>query len=163
MCFRLVGSDVLNETFLRNINASGALHMVPATVGGKYIIRFGVNAPNITKEDIGSFQQTFFQAKLALINKIPKKSFLLKINRGESLRDLQRTYYGSRKSCLISYLRWRQKNWNKWFHISFGWSVIQERVKLSFMVQKQKKLRKRQRKLLSPGKLIENTLRFVIY
>lgn len=37
--------------------------MVPATVAGKYIIRFGVNAANITKEDIGSFRLHFVSLK----------------------------------------------------------------------------------------------------
>lgn len=52
VCFRLIGSDKLNEKLLSNINASGKLHMVPANVKEKYIIRFCVCAQNATDEDI---------------------------------------------------------------------------------------------------------------
>ncbi|XP_025835426.1 tyrosine decarboxylase-like [Agrilus planipennis] len=52
VCFRLKGDDHLNEKLLSNINASGKLHMVPALVRHKYVIRFCVTAPNATDEDI---------------------------------------------------------------------------------------------------------------
>ncbi|KAK9695747.1 Pyridoxal-dependent decarboxylase conserved domain [Popillia japonica] len=52
VCFRLKGSDELNKKLLSNINASGKIHMVPATVREKYIIRFCVVAQNSTKDDI---------------------------------------------------------------------------------------------------------------
>lgn len=53
MCFRLVGSDKLNEKLLSIINGSGKLHMVPASVNDKYVIRFCVVAQSCTEEDIG--------------------------------------------------------------------------------------------------------------
>lgn len=53
VCFRLIGSDKLNEKLLSCINASGKLHMVPASVNDKYVIRFCAVAPNLTEEDIG--------------------------------------------------------------------------------------------------------------
>lgn len=53
VCFRLVGSDKLNEKLLSNINASGKLHMVPASVNDKYVIRFCPVAQNATEDDIG--------------------------------------------------------------------------------------------------------------
>ncbi|KAJ1527822.1 hypothetical protein ONE63_007767 [Megalurothrips usitatus] len=52
VCFRLRGSDQLNMKLLSSINASGRLHMVPATVLDKYIIRFCVTAQNATEEDV---------------------------------------------------------------------------------------------------------------
>lgn len=53
VCFRLKGSDKLNEKLLSTINASAKLHMVPASVNDKYVIRFCAVAQNATEEDIG--------------------------------------------------------------------------------------------------------------
>ncbi|XP_014291341.1 aromatic-L-amino-acid decarboxylase [Halyomorpha halys] len=52
VCFRLKGTDKLNEKLLSNINASGKLHMVPANVNDRYIIRFCPTAQNATIEDV---------------------------------------------------------------------------------------------------------------
>ncbi|KAF9802353.1 hypothetical protein SFRURICE_009035 [Spodoptera frugiperda] len=60
VCFRLVGSpqdpgeqiDELNKKLLTNINASGKLHMVPASVGDRFVIRFCVVQQHATREDI---------------------------------------------------------------------------------------------------------------
>lgn len=59
VCFRLIGSDKLNEKLLSNINASGKLHMVPASVNDKYVIRFCAVAQHASEEDIGWKQFTF--------------------------------------------------------------------------------------------------------
>lgn len=55
VCFRLKGTDKLNEKLLSNINASGKLHMVPASANEKYIIRFCAVAQNATETDIGKY------------------------------------------------------------------------------------------------------------
>ncbi|KAF2894094.1 hypothetical protein ILUMI_12083, partial [Ignelater luminosus] len=52
VCFRLKGTDKINEKLLSNINASGKLHMVPANVNDKYVIRFCAVAQNATEADI---------------------------------------------------------------------------------------------------------------
>lgn len=52
VCFRLIGSDKLNEKLLSTINASGKLHMVPASVNERYTIRFCAVAQNATDDDI---------------------------------------------------------------------------------------------------------------
>ncbi|KAH8370147.1 hypothetical protein KR093_002345 [Drosophila rubida] len=52
VCFRLKGGDKLNEKLLSAINESGKLHMVPASVNERYIIRFCPVAQNATAEDI---------------------------------------------------------------------------------------------------------------
>lgn len=54
VCFRLIGSDKLNEKLLSTINASAKLHMVPASVNEKYVIRFCAVAQNATDDDIGN-------------------------------------------------------------------------------------------------------------
>lgn len=63
VCFRLVGGpdekpeqvDDLNKKLLTNINASGKLHMVPANVMDRFVIRFCVVQQHATREDIGKF------------------------------------------------------------------------------------------------------------
>ncbi|XP_053642380.1 aromatic-L-amino-acid decarboxylase [Cherax quadricarinatus] len=52
VCFRLRGSDQLNQKLLSSINASGKLHMVPASLNDKYVIRFCVCRQTATDEDI---------------------------------------------------------------------------------------------------------------
>lgn len=52
VCFRLKGSNQLNEKLLSSINASGKLHMVPASLNDRYVIRFCVCAPNASDADI---------------------------------------------------------------------------------------------------------------
>ncbi|GJQ71430.1 Tdc2 [Trypoxylus dichotomus] len=52
VCFRLKASDELNQKFLSDMNASGKLHMVPANVKCKYVIRFCVVAQDCTEDDI---------------------------------------------------------------------------------------------------------------
>ncbi|XP_014227242.1 aromatic-L-amino-acid decarboxylase-like [Trichogramma pretiosum] len=52
VCFRIKGSDTLNQKFLSAINASGKLHMVPAKVNHRYTIRFALAAPNASDKDV---------------------------------------------------------------------------------------------------------------
>lgn len=52
VCFRLVGSNALNQRLLSMINGSGKLHMVPASLNGRYVIRFCVCDQNAKEEDI---------------------------------------------------------------------------------------------------------------
>nr|CAD7572557.1 unnamed protein product [Timema californicum] len=53
VCFRVNGTDRLNQELLANINASGKLHMIPSLVKCRYIIRFCVTAEHAKDEDIG--------------------------------------------------------------------------------------------------------------
>ncbi|CAG0896050.1 unnamed protein product [Darwinula stevensoni] len=52
VCFRLKGSNGMNQRFLTSMNASGTLHMVPASLADKYVIRFCVCAQNASEDDI---------------------------------------------------------------------------------------------------------------
>ena len=52
VCFRVKGGNELNRQLLANINASGKLHMVPASIHGRYIIRFCVCAQDAKDSDI---------------------------------------------------------------------------------------------------------------
>lgn len=52
VCFRVKGGNELNQKLLSNINASGKLHMVPASVHGRFVIRFCVCAQDAKDADI---------------------------------------------------------------------------------------------------------------
>lgn len=57
--FRLRGSNHINQKLLSSINASGKLHMVPASLNDKYVIRFCVVSKTATDEDIGESPLTW--------------------------------------------------------------------------------------------------------
>ena len=46
------GENSINERLLSSINETGELHMVPAIMKARYVIRFCVCAPTATDEDI---------------------------------------------------------------------------------------------------------------
>ncbi|KAB7496953.1 Tyrosine decarboxylase [Armadillidium nasatum] len=48
VCFRMKVGNHLNAKLLSSINAAGKIHMVPANLGDKYVIRFCVCAQNAT-------------------------------------------------------------------------------------------------------------------
>ncbi|UYV65299.1 Tdc2 [Cordylochernes scorpioides] len=52
LCFRLRESNEVNEAFLKAINESGKLYMVPAMLKGKFVLRFIVCHPELTDADI---------------------------------------------------------------------------------------------------------------
>ena len=42
----------MTETLLKRLNKSGKIHMVPASLKGKYVIRFTVTSQYTTNQDI---------------------------------------------------------------------------------------------------------------
>ncbi|CAF3777182.1 unnamed protein product [Rotaria socialis] len=52
VCFRLTGSNKLNQALLLSLNDSGLIHMVPSMVNDLYIIRFAVCAKHATDDDM---------------------------------------------------------------------------------------------------------------
>ncbi|UYV76904.1 Tdc2 [Cordylochernes scorpioides] len=52
VCFRLKDTDAINQRLLTMINASGKLHMVPASLNECFVIRFCVCSQNATDADI---------------------------------------------------------------------------------------------------------------
>ncbi|XP_076067665.1 aromatic-L-amino-acid decarboxylase-like [Oratosquilla oratoria] len=52
VCFRLKGENEASRQLLADINASGKLFMVPASLNNKFVIRFCVCAENATDHDI---------------------------------------------------------------------------------------------------------------
>ncbi|EFO86083.1 CRE-TDC-1 protein [Caenorhabditis remanei] len=62
VCFRMKGDDELNQTLLTRLNASGRIHMVPASLGDRFVIRFCVCAENATDKDIEVAYEIISQA-----------------------------------------------------------------------------------------------------
>lgn len=52
VCFRLKGANSLSQELLFNLNDEGSIHMVPAMLDDKYVIRFCVNAQNANDADM---------------------------------------------------------------------------------------------------------------
>lgn len=79
VCFRLKGSNSLNQKLLSAINASGKLHMVPASLNDHFVIRFCVCAQNATDADITYAYSTIggFAADLFEILKLDNKARLV--------------------------------------------------------------------------------------
>lgn len=50
--FRLKGENILTEHLLKRLNKRGNLHCVPASLKGKYVIRFTVTSTRTTSDDI---------------------------------------------------------------------------------------------------------------
>jgi histidine decarboxylase len=50
--FRLKGENELTEQLLKEVNSGGLIHCVPASIKGKYIIRFTVTATSTNIDDI---------------------------------------------------------------------------------------------------------------
>jgi histidine decarboxylase len=50
--FRLKGENELTEQLLKEINSTGLIHCVPASIKGKYIIRFTITATSTNSDDI---------------------------------------------------------------------------------------------------------------
>lgn len=50
--FRLKGDNMLTEHLLKRLNKRGNLHCVPASLKGKYVIRFTVTSTRTTSDDI---------------------------------------------------------------------------------------------------------------
>jgi hypothetical protein len=52
VCFRLKGANSLSQNLLFLLNDSGQIHMVPAMLDDKYVIRFCVNAKHANSDDM---------------------------------------------------------------------------------------------------------------
>lgn len=50
--FRIKGENELTEKLLKRLNNRGNLHAVPASLKGKYVIRFTITSTRTTNEDI---------------------------------------------------------------------------------------------------------------
>ncbi|XP_066997953.1 aromatic-L-amino-acid decarboxylase [Anabrus simplex] len=73
VCFRLKGTDRINQDLLALINGSGKLHMIPAIVRGKYVIRFCVVTEHACKADIDHAWEVIQEHASELLEPVPEK------------------------------------------------------------------------------------------
>ncbi|XP_037068444.1 histidine decarboxylase-like [Pollicipes pollicipes] len=52
ICFRLRGDNQLTERLLKRLNSGGKIHCVPASLKGKYVIRFTVTSTHTRLDDL---------------------------------------------------------------------------------------------------------------
>ncbi|KAG8139626.1 hypothetical protein E2320_002403, partial [Naja naja] len=52
VCFRLKGSNELNEVLLKNINDARKIHLVPCHLRGKFVLRFAICARTVESSHI---------------------------------------------------------------------------------------------------------------
>ncbi|XP_026281910.1 aromatic-L-amino-acid decarboxylase-like [Frankliniella occidentalis] len=71
VCFRLRGTDRLNQQLLATINASGKLHMIPSMVRGKYVLRFCVVAESACDADIEHAWEVISEHATDLLDEVP--------------------------------------------------------------------------------------------
>jgi histidine decarboxylase len=50
--FRIRGENELTEKLLKRLNSRGNLHCVPASLKGKYVIRFTITSTKTSNEDL---------------------------------------------------------------------------------------------------------------
>ena len=50
--FRMKGENEMTEKLLKKLNGSGKMHAVPASLKGKYVIRFTVTSQRTTVQDV---------------------------------------------------------------------------------------------------------------
>ncbi|CAL1528130.1 unnamed protein product [Lymnaea stagnalis] len=72
--FRIAGANELTEDLLKRLNKQGLVHMVPASLKGKYVIRFTVTSQFTTEEDIErDWRVITDMAKLVLEEGLPQE------------------------------------------------------------------------------------------
>ena len=62
--------DAINQEFLARMNASGKIHLTPAKVKGKYVIRFVANQENCNEAQIDGAWKTIQQFADELVGEI---------------------------------------------------------------------------------------------
>uniref|UniRef100_A0A914HFM5 Tyrosine decarboxylase n=1 Tax=Globodera rostochiensis TaxID=31243 RepID=A0A914HFM5_GLORO len=71
VCFRMKASDELNQLLLTKLNSSGRIHMVPASLNERFVIRFCVCQENSTERDILIAYELIKQMALSLFEPEP--------------------------------------------------------------------------------------------
>ncbi|KAI1729633.1 pyridoxal-dependent decarboxylase conserved domain-containing protein [Ditylenchus destructor] len=67
VCFRLKTSDEINQSLLTKLNSSGRIHMVPASLNDRFVIRFCVCHENANDADILTAYEIIKQAAHSVI------------------------------------------------------------------------------------------------
>ncbi|XP_061572377.1 aromatic-L-amino-acid decarboxylase [Cololabis saira] len=72
VCFRLKGSDELNENLLKRINKSREIHLVPSQLSGRYVLRLAVCARTIESRHIQEAWRHITQLAFELLQEHPQ-------------------------------------------------------------------------------------------
>nr|BBI36959.1 dopa decarboxylase [Polymixia japonica] len=71
VCFRLKGSNKLNEVLLKNINHTRRIHLVPCQLSGRFVLRFAVCARTTESRHIQEAWQLITQLTYELLQEQP--------------------------------------------------------------------------------------------
>lgn len=71
VCFRLKGSNTLNKNLVDNLNANGNIHLTPAIINDKQVIRFCVTSERSSMDDI-KFAWELIKETANLVKEIEK-------------------------------------------------------------------------------------------
>ncbi len=92
----LQGENELTEQLLKEINSGGQIHCVPASIKGKYIIRFTVTSTSTNADDINRDWNIIQQSASKILRPLDSLSPLERRNRMKHLHD------GFRMSLVLS-------------------------------------------------------------
>ena len=74
VCFRLIGDNALNEELNKRVNEARKIHMTPASVNGKFVLRFVVASRLTENEDIQfAWDEIRHHAEILLTNQHQQK------------------------------------------------------------------------------------------
>ncbi|CAJ0915029.1 unnamed protein product, partial [Mesorhabditis belari] len=76
VCFRIRASEEANQQLLTKLNSSGRIHMVPASLNDRFVIRFCVCAENPTDKDIQIAYDIISQAAQHIIHETSTEPLL---------------------------------------------------------------------------------------
>ncbi|CAO1347886.1 unnamed protein product [Diamesa serratosioi] len=77
VCFRLNQPDAVNQEFLARMNSSGKIHLTPAKVKGKFVIRFVAGQEHANNAQIDKAWKTILEFAVDVLKELaPKKADL---------------------------------------------------------------------------------------
>ncbi|CAF4204937.1 unnamed protein product [Adineta steineri] len=87
IAFRLKGENELTEQLLKDINSGGQIHCVPASIKGKYIIRFTVTATSTNADDINRDWNIIQQSASKILHPLDNLTPQERRNKMKNLHD----------------------------------------------------------------------------
>lgn len=108
-------ADAINQEFLARMNASAKIHLTPAKVKGKYVIRFVANQENCNEAQIESAWKTIQEFATEILAELspkktrPKKPGLKKLDRTHSqrfsfTRNVSQEIYERQSSMFVDFM-----------------------------------------------------------
>ncbi|GMT16168.1 hypothetical protein PFISCL1PPCAC_7465, partial [Pristionchus fissidentatus] len=90
VCFRMRGTEEANQQLLTRLNSSGRIHMVPASLNNRFVIRFCVCAEHATDRDITVAYDIISQTARTILH----ESVAEPIEENAELEELEETIDG---------------------------------------------------------------------